>query len=67
VPAVLLFGAHATMRWWGQVLVQVLFGGVRTPADAPPFLWALLGCWVILSFAGGKMIGSLIGDGSSVR
>ena len=30
VLAVLLFGAHATMRWWGQALVQVLFG------DIPP-------------------------------
>jgi len=67
VLAVLLFGAHATMRWWGPALVQVLFGDIPTPADAPPLVWALLGCWFILSFAGGKVIGSLIGDGSSVR
>jgi hypothetical protein len=40
----LLFGAHATMRWWGQALVQILFGDIPTPADTPPFLWALLGC-----------------------
>jgi hypothetical protein len=44
VPAMLLFGAHATMRWWGQALVQILFGDIPTPADTPPFLWALLGC-----------------------
>ena len=67
VLAVLLFGAHATMRWWGQALVQVLFGDIRTPTDAPPLVWALLGCWFILSFAGGKVIGSLIADGSSIR
>jgi hypothetical protein len=42
-------------------------GDIPTPADAPPLVWALLGCWFILSFAGGKVIGSLIGDGSSVR
>ena len=65
--AVLLFGAHATMRWWGQALVQVLFGDIPTPADAPPLAWALLGCWFLLSFAGERVIGSLSGDGSSVR
>jgi len=59
VLAVLLFGAHATIRWWGQALVQVLFGDIPTPADAPPLVWALLGCWFILSFTGGKVIGSL--------
>jgi hypothetical protein len=47
--------------------VQVLFGDIPTPADAPPLVWALLGGWFILSFAGGKVLGSLIGDGSSVR
>jgi hypothetical protein len=30
-------------------------------------VWALLVCWVILSLAGGQVIGSLISEGSSVR
>jgi hypothetical protein len=67
VLAVLLFCAHATMRWWGQALVQVLFGHVPTSADALPLAWALLGCWFLLSFAGERVIGSPIDDGSSVR
>jgi hypothetical protein len=29
--------------------------------------WCIRACWVILSFAGGQVIGSLIGEGSSVR
>jgi hypothetical protein len=52
VLAVLLFGAHATMRWWGQALVQALFGDIPTPADAPPLVWALLGCWFGLLYIG---------------
>jgi hypothetical protein len=36
VLAVLLFGPHATMCWWGQALVQALFGDIPTPTDAPP-------------------------------
>jgi hypothetical protein len=52
VLVVPLFGAHATMRWWGQALVQVLFGDIPTPADAPPLVWALLGCWLGLSYIG---------------
>jgi hypothetical protein len=67
VLAVLLFGAHATIRWWGQALVQALFGDIPTPANAPPLVWALLECWFILPLVGGKAIGSLICDGSSVR
>jgi hypothetical protein len=35
VLAVLLLGAHATIRWRGQALMQVLFGDIPTPADAP--------------------------------
>jgi hypothetical protein len=54
VLAVLLLGAQATARWWGPALVQVLSGGITTPADAPPFLWALLVGWVILSLTGGR-------------
>jgi hypothetical protein len=39
VLAVLLFGAHAMMRWWGQTLVQILFGDIPTPANVPPLVW----------------------------
>jgi hypothetical protein len=28
VLAVLLFGAHAMIRWWGAALVWVLFGDI---------------------------------------
>jgi hypothetical protein len=52
VLAVLLFGAHVTMRWWGQGLVQVLCGDISTPADASPRAWTLLGCWLGLSYVG---------------
>jgi hypothetical protein len=52
VLAVLLFGAHAMMRWWGQTLVQILFGDIPTPANVPPLVWALLGCWFGLSYIG---------------
>jgi hypothetical protein len=65
--SVLLFGGHATVRWWFPALAQALFGDIPTPADAPPFVWALLAGWLILSFAGGQVLGSLIGEGSSVR
>ena len=65
--AVLLFGGHATVRWWFPALAQALFGGIPTPADAPPLVWALLAGWFILSFVGGRVLGSLIGEGSSVR
>ena len=54
VLAVLLLGAQAPARWWGPALVQVLSGGIPGPADAPPFLWALLVGWVILSLTGGQ-------------
>jgi len=65
--AVLLFGGHATVRWWGAALVRVLFGDIPTPADAPPLAWVLLAGWLILSFAGGQVLGSLRGEGSRVR
>jgi hypothetical protein len=67
VLALLLFGAHATIRWWGTALVHVLFGDIPTLADAPPLVWALLAGWLVLSFAGGQVLGSLVGEGSSVR
>jgi hypothetical protein len=44
-----------------------LCGNIPTPADAPPFVWALLAGWLLLSFAEGQVLGSLIGEGSRVR
>jgi hypothetical protein len=67
VLAVLLFGAHATIRWWGTALVQVLWGDIPTLADAPPLVWALAVGWVVLSLAGGMVIGLLVIEGSGVR
>jgi hypothetical protein len=42
VLTVLLFGAHATIRWWGAALVWVLFGDIPALADAPPLVWELI-------------------------
>jgi hypothetical protein len=67
VLAVLLVGAHATARWWGPALAGVLFGDVPTPADAPPLLWALLACWLLIALTGGAAVGHLIIEGSGVR
>jgi hypothetical protein len=65
--AMVLFGAHATTRWWLPALAQALCGDIPTPADAPPLAWAFLAGWIVLSLVGGSAIGSLVGEGRSVR
>jgi hypothetical protein len=54
VLVVLLFGAHATMRWRGPALLPRLLGNVPSPADVLPLVWALLVGWVVLLGPGGR-------------
>jgi len=53
-------GAQCDDGWWGPALVQVLFGDIPTPADAPPLVWALWGAGSSSRSPGERVIGSLM-------
>jgi hypothetical protein len=67
VLVLLVFGAHATVRYWLPVVLRHFFGEVPDLAQAPPALMLLLAGYVVLSVIGGLLIGVGITDGQSAR
>ena len=67
VLALLVFGAHATVRYWLPLVLRPLFGEVPDLAQAPPAMIVLVGGYVVLSFLGGRQIAHWMGDGQSAR
>jgi hypothetical protein len=67
VLALVVFGAHATVRSWLPGVLRPLCGEVPDLAQAPPILTLLLAGYVVLSVIGGLLIGVGITDGQSAR
>jgi hypothetical protein len=65
--AVLVFGTHASLRFWLPGLFVRLFGEVPNLAQAPPAMIMLLGGYVGLSFIGGVLIADRVSAGQLAR
>jgi hypothetical protein len=65
--ALVVFGAHATVRYWLPGVLRHLLGEVPDPAQAPPAMLVLVGGYLVLSWLGGTQIANWIGDGQSAR
>jgi hypothetical protein len=67
VLALLVFGAHVTVRYWLPGVMTRLFGEVPDLAQAPSAMIVLVGGYVVLSWLGGTQIARWIGDGQCAR
>jgi hypothetical protein len=67
VLALVVFGMHASVRFWLPGVLGRLFGEVPELAQAPPAMIMLLGGYVLLSFIGGVCIAGCIGEGQLAR
>jgi hypothetical protein len=65
--AVLVFGMHASLRFWFPGILMRLFGEVPDLAQAPPAMIMLLVGYVLLSLIGGVLIAACISDGQHAR
>jgi hypothetical protein len=67
VLALVVFGAHATVRYWLPVVLRYLCGEVPDLAQAPPAMILIVGGYLVLSWLGGTQIARWMGDGQSTR
>jgi hypothetical protein len=67
VVALVMFGAHATVRSWLPGVLRPLFGEVPDLAQAPPAMIGLVAGYLVLSWLGGTQIAKWMGDGQSAR
>jgi hypothetical protein len=65
--ALLVFGMHASLRFWLPGLFVRLFGEVPDLAQAPPAMIMLLGGYVLLSFISGVLIADRVSEGQLAR
>jgi hypothetical protein len=67
VLVLLVFGMHASLRFWLPGVLTYLFGEVPDLAHAPPAMITLLVGYVLLSVIGGVLIAACIRDGQFAR
>ena len=65
--ALLVFGMHASLRFWLPGLFVRLLGEVPDLVQAPPAMIMLLGGYVLLSFIGGVLIADRVSEGQLAR